>query len=152
MPFDPRVIQDDDDFIPDDEQLEMLGAQLRDDARHLESVYPAKKADANAGEVAIDPPQPLRSSRAALLLAISAACLGLGLFASVAWMRGAPEQAATIVLTPPNVVSPMPPVPDVEEFVPVITPVVHQNLTGPELEAVLDLLESDAEAEQSVSL
>jgi hypothetical protein len=151
MPFDPRVIKDDDDFIPDDEQLEMLGAQLRDDARHLASVYPAKKADA---EVAVDPPRPLRSSRAALLVIVSAACLALGLFVSLAWMRGAPEQA-TIVLTPNQVevVSPTAPVPPAEPFLPVVTtPVVHQGLTGPELEAVLDLLESDAEAEQSVSL
>lgn len=163
MPFNPRVIGEDplpDDFNSNefggDDQLEALGAQLLDDARQLANVYPAKARD-------ISEPAPLKdaavapSRRLYWLTAIAAACVGaFGFVLPAAWKLASPPHAvvavpeSSVTVTEPTAIpSPTEPVPATR---PLLTPVVQQGFTGPEWEAVLDLLESDSEQEQSISL
>ena len=157
MPFDPRVIGDDDEFVPDefggDEQLEALGAQLREDAAHLANVYPPKPM---AMVKEIEPPRSLHPLRLLWLSGIAAASVAAFLFIPMTFRALSTPNAPSVFTALPSEaevtipVSPTAPVPT--ETMPAVTPVVHQNLTGPEWEAVLDLLEYEAEPGQSISL
>jgi hypothetical protein len=144
MPFDPKIIRepdDDGDEFPSD-MLEELGAQLTADANHLANCYPSKR---------LAQPQSVVRFRARRWHVAAAVAMVL--------------LAVVFVTRPRNPVATVPTVANIEPLAAVPSPVsetppevadkfvaTYENLTGPEWEGVLDLLEQDSAGVASLSL
>lgn len=146
MPFDPKLIPPDDAPLrPDGEidlpaELAALGEQLRDDAQHLAKRYPAARD--GAAPVAIVARARARSWGKVAVLAASAAATVLA--GVVALQIAIPQKATPSVAERPDsagnnaVVAPEA-VPAAGESIGSPTTVSLTELSGPELEALIDL-------------
>ncbi len=162
MPFNPRLVPSDDEFCGDDEQLAALGEQLREDAAFLANTYPAG-GKSEQFPIAVVTQLPGRDPRRIAQVAVAALLVVAGLSLAV-WQGGRiAEQMAGQTATPEATIVPAeglivaePSEPSFGPLPPplqsIVRPVSHQSLTGPEWEAVLDLLESDQGQAQSISL
>ena len=153
MPFDPKLIRAQEPPLAADGELELpcelqaLASQLRDDASHLAACYPAQRR-----EVLAPATRPARrpQSITAAMSGVALAVLLLGVTA-VLWRLPRPHAAAPVVA--PNHVTAAPQRPLViEEVAERPAPAVSLvSLSGPELEALVDLLERDRAAVATVS-
>lgn len=164
MPFDPRVIRSDDlppptHLLPP--VLEALGQQLADDADLLARCYPADDPLASGASTRppiVRPPsrwpRPLGGHRVAaaavLLVALGSVCAWQGLYRP----PGGPA-TQTAARPPQTSVRPVPQSPPDQAPLPrgaALPTTVFQDLSGPEQEAVLDLLERDLYSSASLSI
>jgi hypothetical protein len=163
MPFDPRLIHPDDapllpngDLdLPDD--LSALAEQLADDAAHLSARYPADRQPqvALAAELVQSAERIKRRSRrpAALLVGAGLASLAaIGMTVSMFALRngrpGAPDLAES-----PSASAPFEPLDTVPVSFPAPSPTALSlgELSGPEREALFDLLQRDSNLGSSIS-
>lgn len=132
MPFDPRLIHPEEPPEDFDAVLAELGNQLRDDARMLAAKYPAKRTSEK---------RPQGSPRRWWIAGAAVAAVALTAVV-VSLPRSQPE--AHLVM------------PSAPEVTPVSTNIAVSapldDFTGPELEGVLDLLESQDDGRASLSL
>ena len=152
---DVRPFQDDDEFDRETDrdefpspELEALAEQLADDARMLAERYPAPTppqlfasvADKQGSPVLRSPGHPhWRNSLAASVL------IAAGIGALLAFQRGDNKQVQKVGNQVANELR--------EPVVPQTLPAVSfQEFTGPEQEAVLDLLEENALSQGSLSI
>lgn len=156
MPFDPKLIRPDeppltpagDIELPDD--LIALAEQLGDDAAHLAASYPADFARAEKVSLAVElPAQTTARPRITVVLLTAAVAAGLAISLSVPlvvsrWSanRAGQPSVATVPQPAPAAQSPREAAPPAE-VKPVPSP-THSvlsltELSGPELEALLDL-------------
>lgn len=147
MPFDPRLIQPDDaPLLPDGEidlpaDLAALGEQLRDDALHLAVRFPAT-GDSRGELAALTPASRARSwQKIAVLAASGLASVLAGVFA--VQMIGQPSVDSPIAAQPvaprDNSREPAGGAPPATIPASSSTTVSLTDLSGPELEALLDL-------------
>jgi len=174
MPFDPKIVPPDpspwddgaDLELPDD--LAALGEQLRDDAAYLAERYPARRDVAAAGTARRA--AAARRPRRMWLAAASAAAIVLllaGSFTAWRWVSrqspgdnvtaGVPVTAPSAEVQPegetPRATHPTPVSNDVPAAVlPTVPAVFLQNVSGPELEGMLDLMEHEPEGDPGLSI
>jgi hypothetical protein len=139
MPFDPNLIPADEApltangeiNLPD--ELAALAEQLRDDSAHLAAVYPASPA--NGGQ---QPATTSRKNQYAAAAAVAATTLAAVLGGLVVLWQGAKPLAVTTNTVPP-------PSEFVSTSAPPATTVSLTELSSPELEALLDLIQRQPE-------
>lgn len=187
MPFEPKIIRPSEppelagvDGLTDDQfearlpgELEFLAAQLRDDAAHLASIYPARS---EIDELPTFVETPARSSRHRIVFACSAAgtlaSVVLAVVISLPWLipservhtpnladskisgltkNAAPENRDTDL---GRLVQAVVDKSDLREFSnSSVTPAVFlQNVSGPELEGLFDLWEEDPAEQSRISI
>ena len=182
MSFDPKIIPPDDGSaprLPDD--LAALGDRLRDEAGRLAAHYRGEPMDERVAAI-LDHRQTAAASPARrapvvrILLAAAAACVACAVISVWAFRHDAADTASNRPAETPagaeRALRPTPPAPGalaeraadrpprhVSEAAlpisprPVVTPAVFvPDVTGPELEAVLDLLEDGSGNDFSLSL
>jgi len=170
MPFDARLIHPDEPSLRPDGELDLpddlaaLAAQLADDARHLAAQYPpgVPRGTLPGGFVQLD--EQLRTGRlpmrarivaAAGLGGALAAIVALGLAISIAWRTTEAPSQTKLAATDP--VAPVSAEPRVLREISATSPrpataaLSVGELSGPELEAVLDLLKGQPPAAASIS-
>jgi hypothetical protein len=157
MRFDPKLIHPDEPPLDAGGELDLpadltaLGQQLGDDAAHLAATYPANRslASSNMGHDARLRP----AWRYARYLAASAAALAALWITAVAWQpqRGARPQPRTatsdVQSSAPHATSPVAAIAGSTQESHVSLP----DLSGPELEALLDMLQDDPGRVTSIS-
>lgn len=180
MPFDPRLINPDDApedargeiDLPDD--LQELAAQLHDDALYLAARYPAKVArEPLPAEVYVrndEPPAPAPTRRRWLLIGGGMAA-ALAITVALAYLPQSAPRAVALPATPTTATEvSLASTPSPRAEVPVSTPVRNSvgprierlpwaptpamgEVTGPELEGLLDLWQKDEHpAETRISI
>ena len=161
MPFDPKLIRDEEDAgfegdlkLPDD--LALMAEQLGDDAARLASAYPPPKPKLAKEHVAVSQRASVRASawltRSLAGTALAAGLVTISLVAMNA-QKGAINLAPAGAPTPNSgslaadhsrPATPQPKIP--------VTPASYLGeTTGPELEALTDLWEQDQPAVRSLS-
>jgi hypothetical protein len=160
MPFDPKLIHPDDaPLLPGGElalpdELAHLAEQLRDDAAHLASRYPAESFGARAAGDYLSEHMPARNASWVRSTAIAGALLAsvasLVVSVSVQWFptSGAGPTGNGLVRAPSAPNSAVPRVPlsveaPIPSLVPATTTLSLGELSGPEREALLDLWHSE---------
>ena len=144
MPFDPKLIQPDDAPLRGDGEIDLpadlaaLGEQLRDDAQHLAARYPT------GSELAANRPVPASARRPdrwkkVMVLAASGLAAALAVVVAVQLMNSPQSnpEVATVPVAPRN--DPNEPTAEVSAAAAPVATVSLTELSGPELEALLDL-------------
>lgn len=140
MSFNPKLVHRDDDEAPLAEadwpdDLALLAGQLQADAARLAASYPAEPSAPRGATVEHSPPRGAWPRRLGVLAAAVAVvlCAPLG--------RSGPNESRTVhPPAQPRVVAPP------------VTPSVFRALTGPEQEALLDLMESQRLEQASLTI
>ena len=141
MQFEPRIISDDGDDrdLPDD--LLILAEQLTADADRLAAVYPVDRRDRSPAVVAASARlSPKSNWRRIVGAAAILAAVGIGGWTALG-PRNVEHPRGNIAVSS-----------HVAESAPVMSSSLFQDLTGPEKEAVLDLLEGDGARPASLSI
>jgi hypothetical protein len=170
MPFDPKLVHPDQaPLLPSGEldlpaDLAALAEQLADDAVHLATRYPADRGPqvALAAELVESAEQIKRFSRPRKSLLVTATVLGaglasiavLGLSIALAWRDDEtapsfPSLAETTIRPPP--LEPLPASTVIRVRPSAAATLSVGELSGPELEALLDLLGSEPRSVVSIS-
>jgi len=169
MPFDPRLIHPDQPpLVPDGEldlpdELAALAQQLTDDAVHLVGRYPADRAPqvALAAELVESAERLARVSRRRRAFFLGASAIGAGLASvaalaiSLAWQPNDNVPVVSgLVASTPAAIAPV----EAKEAPSPITIPLHSTatlsvgeLSGPEMEALLDLLQGEPRSVASIS-
>jgi hypothetical protein len=158
MPFDPKLIHPENaPLLPDGEidlppELAALADQLRDDSAHLAARYPAARSDA---QVAARPATRRKWTKIAALAASAAATLLVSVVA-IEWFGGAAERSPIVANQPadrPALANPGAPA---SAAVPTVThgsaAISLTELSGPELEALLDLWQREPKAAEAAGI
>ena len=162
MRFDPKLIHPEEPPLDAAGELELpadlaaLGEQLRDDAVHLAARYPAER-EAVLRECAV-PSRAWDRGLAFRTIAIFGSSLAAALVAIVLWqgLPGPPAQNRTAAVSVPTTIVSPSPRPAIAPIMNTVAPVANNgvslaDLSGPELEALVDLLARDPERAGSIS-
>jgi hypothetical protein len=148
MPFNPKLVHRDGEAPPVEadwpDDLALLAGQLEADAARLAASYPA------------DGPAPMSAARRAPVVAWTRR---LGVLAAAVVVGGCAQFWRPLHRPPasgyspaPPIAAPAPPQAAVPIAAPTVTPGVFQALTGPEQEALLDLMETQRLEQASLAI
>lgn len=164
MPFDPKLIHPDDAPLKPDGELDLpddlaaLGEQLRDDAAHLAACYPAEGRQVG-GQTQVAAVARSRSRRWMRVGLLTTSSLASVLVIAVALQhfsktRQVPPsiEATSTDGQPAHAISQSNTVNPVTDLRPAPTTISLTDLSGPELEALLDLWQRDPQPPESTAI